>query len=288
MKFGKNLPFGISFGFGSNPGGGAVYDADASAFLTAAGIPKNGTVLYSGTPQEKTGIEIWTAVNAFYVGCKTDSIYTKLTAFWLLIGGSQASHKLNGKNPLDTNAAFRLSFSGTWIHSETGAQPNGSNAYADTFLNPSTHIAANTGSLGYYSRTQNANNNIEMGLEEGGNGFEIFIRYFGDFYAIPNTVAAQAPTVANTNSTGFFQALRTGATTTIAQRNAVQTAFTSKTYGAPNGTVIIGGRTNGGSIDALTNRECSFAYVGAGMSDTDAENLYVRVQALQTALGREA
>jgi hypothetical protein len=43
-----------------------------------------------------------------------------------------SSQKFNLKNPLDQNAAYRLSFGGSWTFSDLGAFTNGGNTYADT------------------------------------------------------------------------------------------------------------------------------------------------------------
>jgi len=69
-----------------------------------------------------------------------------------MVGGTANSHKFNLKNPVDSNAAFRLNFVGPWVHSSTGAKPNGLSTYADTFYIPNNYPL--TQHLSYYSRTQ--------------------------------------------------------------------------------------------------------------------------------------
>ena len=113
-------------------------DADAQAFLTAAGI---------------TDPTITSAIDTLVVQLKADGIFTKMKAIYPFVGGTATTHKYNLKNPLDTDAAFRLVFSGGWTHSANGATPNGTNAFADTFFNPSTDFVIGSTHLSYYSRT---------------------------------------------------------------------------------------------------------------------------------------
>ena len=85
-------------------------DVDAQAFITATGIT------------DATQI---TAVNNLVLGLKGNNIWTKMKAIYPMVGGTATTHKFNLKNPLDTDAAFRLVFSGGWTHSANGALPNG-------------------------------------------------------------------------------------------------------------------------------------------------------------------
>ena len=99
---------------------GAAYDPDAQAFFTASGL---------------TGATNLSAINQLVIDLKGFGIWTKMKAIYPFIGGTASLHKWNLKNPLDTDAAFRLVFNGGWTHSSTGALPNGTNAYANTFYN---------------------------------------------------------------------------------------------------------------------------------------------------------
>ena len=70
-------------------------------------------------------------------------------------------------------------------------------------------------------------------------------------------------------------------------RNAVSIATQNVSQNTtPSLNIWIGARNN---INAqfYTNRECAFASVGNGLTDTEAANLYTAVQAFQTTLGRQ-
>ena len=114
-------------------------DADAVAFLTAAGI---------------TDVTISNAICTMVKDLKANGLWTKMKAIYPFVGGTASTHKFNLKDPRDLDAAFRLSFLGGWTHSATGALPNGTNAYARTFFIPATHYSsANAGGFGVYSGT---------------------------------------------------------------------------------------------------------------------------------------
>jgi len=118
---------------------GPTYDPDAQLFFNAEAAA--GVTL---TTTEKD------AVNQWVVDSKAANIWTKFKAIYPMVGGTATSHKFNLKNPLDTNAAFRLAFNGGWTHSSNGALPNGTNAYASTFLIPNTVFGSGYAAIGIY------------------------------------------------------------------------------------------------------------------------------------------
>jgi hypothetical protein len=92
-------------------------DSDANAFNTNAGITIEA--------QKE-------AVNILVTDLKTAGIWNKLKVIYPMLGGTASQHKFNLKNPLNTDAAFRLSFNGSFIHSSNGVKGNG--GYANTFF----------------------------------------------------------------------------------------------------------------------------------------------------------
>lgn len=127
-----------------------LLDNDAYKFLLAANI---------------NDIRIKNAVNQLVINLKAANIWTKMKAIYPMIGGTATTHKFNLKNPADTNAAFRLNFVGGWTHSSNGATPNGTNAYADTYLSPSTQLNLTSTHLSYYSRTDVNLTQVEIGSQ---------------------------------------------------------------------------------------------------------------------------
>ena len=121
-------------------GGGGALDPDAEAFLTAATIT------------DPTEIS---AVNQLVIDMKDAGIWTKMKAVYPFVGGTATTHKWNLKDPQDTNAAFRLTFNGGWTHSSSGALPNGTNAYADTYLNVDSVLNNISHAFNFYLNSNN-------------------------------------------------------------------------------------------------------------------------------------
>jgi hypothetical protein len=119
-------------------GGGGGYDPDAQAFFTASGL---------------TGATNLNAINQLVLDLKGYGIWTKMKAIYPMVGGTAALHKWNLKDPQDLDAAFRLVFNGGWTHSATGALPNGTNGWADTFFNTDDTTSIGLQSYGVYLRT---------------------------------------------------------------------------------------------------------------------------------------
>ena len=262
------------------------------AFLAATGI---------------TDATIISALNTLYADLVTYGIWGKMKAIYPFVGGTAATHKFNFKDPKDTNAAFRLVFSGGWTHSATGAKPNGTNAWADTFLIPNTVMPSGGDHLAYYSRTNSANNlDYVIGAENSA--------IIGSFTVLG--LVAKRNSALGANGRGFY----TTSNPSLTYRFALQDDSSRDTRGlflgigsalntyyilnnnilASNTTVqsylsrlveslVIGAFKVNGNISpsGYTDKECAFASVGSDLSLAEAANLYTAVQAFQTTLGRQ-
>ena len=188
------------------------------------------------------------------------------------------------KNPLDTNAAYRLTFTGGWTHSATGMKPNGTNAFANTWIFASLLSAGNH--LSYYSRdTTTAGTVCEIGA--------FSVSTFLQLRARVNYASGAAASVVNFSATGNSQGLWTGTKRSNSDREgykngASQTTVTTLDAAAePNFTLYVGARNDAGSANLYSTKECAFAAIGTGLTDTDVSNMYTAVQAYQTTLGRQ-
>ena len=257
----------------------SVSDADAQAFLNAAEI---------------TNVTQANAVNTLVIGMKAQGLWTKMKAIYPMVGGTASTHKFNLKNPLDTNAAFRLAFSGTWVHSNTGALPNGTNAFANTFLNPTTSLTSSLG-LSYYSRT-NANtalDQVDIGAITGLNYFYLTTQY--NVTGLVNrffgrcTSSSIAVNTANADARGYYYLGKTGNGTNLLKsfKNGVVQDTQTGAGVNPNNTVFVGAANDSGTTLYYTNRECAFATISDGLTDAEATNCYTLVQQFQTTLGRQ-
>jgi hypothetical protein len=261
--------------------GKSIYDADAQAFITAAGI--------TDAIQQR-------AITVFVLALKSASIWTKFVAIYPMVGGTATTHKYNLKNPLDTNAAFRLSFLGGWTHSSNGALPNGTNGYADTFIVPNTVMSANSAHLSYYSRTNSAIlNDIPMGvgLNLGGTGLNLVVRTNTNLNSFRATEAATAGGLVNSTSSdsrGLTSGSITASNSRKIYKNGSLLATNSSTinWARSTGKIFLGAVNISDLATAgfFTDKECAFASIGSGLSDAEAATLYTLVQSFETSLSR--
>jgi hypothetical protein len=251
------------------------FDPDAQAFITAAAITDN---------TQKT------AINTLVVDMKGYGIWTKMKAIYPFVGGTATTHKFNLKNPLDTDAAFRLVFFGGMTHSSNGILFAGVNGYCDTKLNMSTNYAVNNSThISFYSRTSAAlSASFEMGVFDGASIIGVTLRRsdfgFGTYYAV-NSGAYISFT--DSNAAAFYISNRLG-TAENGWRNSTKTATATNTaLTRPSLNMIIGGQNNSGILNQATTRQVAFSSIGDGLTDTEAANFYTAVQAFQTTLGRQ-
>lgn len=264
---------------GRSVGPQVVSDPDAQAFVTAANI------------QDQVQA---TAVNNLCISMKAQGLWTKMKAIYPMVGGTADTHKYNLKNPLDTDAAFRLSFLGTWVHSSTGALPNGSNAYANTFLNPLTSLTSSLG-ISYYSRT-NANtglDQIDLGIIASPDFFYLSTQYNASglvnrFFGRCTSSTISVDT-ANADARGFYYLGKTGNGANLLKsfKNGVLQDTDTGAGSNPNLNVFIAAANVSGTPLFYTNRQCAFSTISDGLTDAESTNLYTLVQTFQTSLGRQ-
>jgi hypothetical protein len=247
-------------------------DADAVAFLTATGI---------------TDATISSAICTLVTTMKADGTWAKCSAIYPMVGGTATTQKFNLKNPLDTNAAFRLSFSGGWTHSLNGALPNGTNSFANTFFNPSANASQNSHHISYYSRTNSNLTEVEIGGANATQGSVLEIRTSNITYFRINSSTAYI-TAADTDSRAFYMANRTASNVINGWRNSTKIATgvtASGTMSAQN--YYLGALNNNGVTSFYSRKECAFATIGSGLTDGEAAALYNSIQAFQTTLARQ-
>jgi hypothetical protein len=214
---------------------------------------------------------------------KADGLWTKMKALYPFCGGTASSHKFNLKNPLDTNAAYRLTFFGGVTHSSNGIIGNGTNGYADTFLNNNV-MGQDNAHISIYSRTNTQNFGCDIGSWNSSQfGLAIYSGYLNLIRMSLNSVGLA--TISNTDSRGFYLGSRLVSGAFNLQKNSTQTP-TSSTSTTPITTSVKILRT-GDFNGEYSNRNLAFASIGDGLTDTEAANFYTAVQAFQTTLGRQ-
>lgn len=266
---------------------GATYDADAQAFLTATGIPNDGTIFFAGTPREITGERYWTYVNNLVLDFKFYGLWSKMKAIYPIIGGTAFAHKFNLKDPRDLDEAFRLTYLGGLTHSSTGIVTVGTTGYMNTHFIPANHLTVNDGCWSFYSRTNINENKYDLGTTGNSpTAFNALIMRFGNgsFYGAFDNNYANSTAVAN--SLGMGIVTRHSANRIKAFKNSTKIIDNSNIGYLSNYPFFILAENNVGVAGNLSNKECAFAHFSSGLDETECANLYTIVQTFQTALGR--
>jgi hypothetical protein len=278
MIIGKAIsPFAIKR---RNGGGGGGTDADAQAFITASGI--------SGTEA--------TATNQLVIDLKAANIWTKMKAVYPMVGGTATSCKWNLKNPVDSNAAYRLVFSGGGTFSANGYQPNGTNAYANTFFIPATNGLLNSSHISFYSRTNIDALSIDMGaanlLGGASGGTILYTRSSNFLYGVIDlyaTITGDYIQAANTDSRGFYSLSRTASNLSKSYKNGNFLSSKTNTGNRSTKSIVLSAlnKDSPDQITSFSNRQCAFASIGDGLTDAEALAFYNAVQTFNTTLGRQ-
>jgi len=248
----------------------ASFDADALAFfarVTAAG----GTL----TTTEKT------AVNQLVIDLKANGTWTPMKAIYPMVGSSAAACAQNLKS-----SSFTGTFTSGWTFASTGVTPNGTSAFMKTQIIPNSNLQVNSTHLSYYSRTNVNLAQVEIGCDTPYTIIEI--RTANKTYALINT--STILDVSDLNSIGFYVANRTSVNVMNLFKNnsKIQNTTTAST-GLSNNMITIGAMStqpNGNTNSFYSTKECAFASIGDGLTDTQASNFYTAVQTFQTTLSR--
>ena len=214
------------------------------------------------------------------------SLWTKMVAVYPFVGGTASTHKWNLKNPINSDAAYRIVFFGGWTHSSNGALPNGINAYADTRITSGVDISASSIHFSKFNRTNDLTGNKIDGTYDVYNN-----TFFQANYSAGNVIVGSVGSIMSytpTDARGFFVTSRTSLSSIKTFRNGTQLgSSTTAITGIP--TLVytyIGARAEAPIPSFFNTYECSFASYGTGLTDAEASTLYNIVNAFQTTLGR--
>jgi hypothetical protein len=244
-------------------------DPDAQAFITAAAITD---------PTQQS------AINTLVVDLKGYNVWTKMKAIYPMVGGTNSQHTWNLKN----TAQFQISWQGGVVSSANGVQFNGMNSYGITGYNQTTVVdTLNSSHLSFYSRTNSNGLEIEIGVQQPSSNYNLLeIRTAGTTYFLSNQSAITS--IADGNSLGFYLTNRQASNDIDGWKNGVKLInATTASNSLPNANIYIGALNNLGNTAFYSTKECAFASIGDGLTDTEAANFYTAVQAFQTTLGRQ-
>lgn len=300
------LPIGFTWATGTNEvtALGGRYDGTTwwwtkDAYAVPFSYQTESTAFFAVNTGLTTGQK--TAVDNLVIALKAIG-WSKFKVIYPMVGGSASTHKWNLVSPTDADASFRLVFSGTWTHDASGALPNGSNAYANTFFRPLTVNPGVTQSdlgdaninnfhFSFYSGTATApgsGDQSHFGYAYGGD----YINY--EYYGTTHRFAQTGSTL-NTDATG--QSVWTGLNTMSrtssisakiyfqgSQIGSTQTGTRSNTQSV--GTIYIGAQNSNGTAINFSSYKCQFFSIGYSLTDSEVAALNTAVTNYQTALSR--
>lgn len=268
-----NSMFLATHGILARTASGGGVDPDAQAFITAASITD---------PTQQS------AINTLVTDLKGYGVWTKFSAIYPFVGGTNSKHSWNLKN----TSQFQISWQGGVTSSANGVQFNAMNSYGDTSYLPSTQASQNNHHVSVYSRTNTtgvycdigaANNNTESARSA------LFPKADSNAYQSLNSNGYLQ--WANANSLGHYISNRTASNVMTAWRDGIKKATQTNASITPAVNNYFIGACSLGAIYGVSgfhsNRQLAFASIGSGLTDTEAANFYTAVQAFQTTLGRQ-
>ncbi len=248
---------------------GLSLDPDAQIYISAANI--------TDTTQQS-------AVNQLVLDFKSIGVWTKEKALYPVLGGSASSHAVNLKQP----GTFNLSFATGWTHSNNGMLPNGA-TYADTFINSQSNLTGSSNHLSFYSRTTTVGTECEIGAADTNNQYYLQLRSAFNFAS--GGISSIVSYTTTADGKGFWIGSKRANNDREGYRNSSSeaTVTTNDTTSLPNYKLLIGARNNPTTSPAIalySAKQCAFASIGDGLTDTESVNKTVAVQKYQRALGR--
>jgi hypothetical protein len=221
------------------------------------------------------------AVDTLVNDLQSYGLWSKMKAIYPMVGASAAACAQNLKS-----SSFTGTFNGGITYASTGITSNGSNGYMNTNLNPNTSLSLNSTHISFYSRTNNLDD-TDLGAYSSANvGLQLLIRSsaFNAFAARVNS--GSAITQSLSDGRVFAIANRKSSTQVGIVINGTNTNYTNNSGSLPNLNVFLLALNYLGNPTDYSIKECAFASIGDGLTDTEASNFYTAVQAFQTTLSR--
>jgi hypothetical protein len=256
---------------------GKMNDPDATLFIQVSQI--------TGSTQRGAIVDL-------VKDLKSNNLWSKMKAVYPMVGGTAETHKWNLKDPRDVDAAFRLTFTGGWTHSSTGAKGNGSNAWANTNLNARNNLTNGDFSISCYVVTGTVNGSNYSGeINCNANPYNpaglIGLRVFNRLLASAQFNGGDDRTEsAAASSTTLGYAI--GSETSNSNRKFYKNNSLLATNTTNSTTLLQDGNLwlLWGGGDYATS-ELALVHIGSSLTDAEASSLYTIVQKYQTTLGRQ-
>jgi hypothetical protein len=238
---------------------------------------------YNYTGVATTGSYLW---GAQFENGNLLGPYRATTTTGFTTGSMFDQVKFNLKNPTDSDAAFRLTYSGSWNPGYSGVRGDGSTAYADTKLNVSSSLSGANSHLSLYQNSLSSKTS-----EQGIGSYDTFYMSFYPASADNQLSSIGQPSLSTTSpGLGFFQINALNTTQKLFKNGTTLGSNTLTSTTLSNSSVIIGASrfaSFGNNPIWFDSKQIVTTTIGDGLTDYQAKALYWIVQKFQTTLGRQ-
>jgi hypothetical protein len=269
----------------------ACNNAGCSAYTTTSvSTPNDASVQQFLDSTGITDPTIISALNHYVVSEKADGGWAVCNAIYPMVGGTSATCAFNLKDP----TLYKIAWNGSLTFDANGVIVNDQNSYGNTGIVPSSVLSLTSNHMSFYSATNVFTSSItDMGAGDGTRDVRLCIwssSFNQGLYQLNDGTHTQLPFFSsNPGLAGWFLGTVTAANASAIYKNGVSLgtdafgtcAALTNTY-----TIDLLNRNNAGSHTTGTDRKCSFATIGSGVSSTIAASMNTDIQTLQTALGR--
>lgn len=201
-------------------------------------------------------------------------------AIYVYLGGLAAGTKLNFLDPQDTDAAYRIDWSGGVTH-VGGVTGNGVNGTGDTHYIPNAY--GNDISISSYSVTTGNNGGADIvAYHSAGTSIVDIFSKWTDSKTYYSANATAEDDTSGLSGDGFKLSTSEGTTTQKLYQNGANVDSAAKTLGLPDRSVRILGMSGIG----FSGRKLIYNDIGLEMNSTQVTAHNTAVQNLKTALGR--
>lgn len=238
------------------------------------------------------------AIDNLVNNLKEYNLWDKMYAIYPFVGGtSQINHKFNLKNPEDTNAAYRLVFSGSWTYNNLGissATPAANTNFVNTFFNPfsSSSVSQNSVHLSVYVASPIDNSTAPIGSvaatspSVATSALQI-IRSTNVSATVNGQNANNLILIGGAGISGHMIGNRTSSTVANTWLNGNKiTTNTVASVTPPNFNIYLGARNQANTAGAAMNKQMRFASIGQGLTDSEAAIFAQIVKQYQQDLNR--
>jgi hypothetical protein len=269
--------------------GGGYFDPDALAFFARVDAATATTDFLTTT--EKS------AIDTLVKQMKSDGIWTKNKVIYPMVGGGTGTlaQKQAACEQNLISSSFTGSFTSGWTFASTGVTPNGTSAYMQTNFIPSVEfVSASSNHISFYSRTnESIASNCEMGAFDTSIGTPFVMlaiksnasgspRYELRHFCLNGAFGPAPPS--DTRGFACNTKISSGAVKGFWKNSLIGSAIVVDAL--TNKEIYIGARNSDGTANLFSLKECAFASIGDGLTDTEASDFYTAVQAFQTTLSR--